>query len=66
LFELLPGPPILTRDNLDSMTIDNVLSAPMAAALNLTPASLEAIAPEYLTDATSRGRFNTYRSRGRR
>ena len=66
LFELLPGPPILTRDNLDSMKTDNVLSAPMAAELNLTPASLEAVAPEYLTDATPRGRFNTYRARAHR
>jgi len=66
LFELLPGPPILARDNLDSMKTDNVLSAPMAAELTLTPASLEAVAPEYLTDATPRGRFNTYRARAHR
>jgi len=66
LFELLPGPPLLTRDNLDSMKVDNVLSAPMAAELAMTPASLEAVAPEYLTDATSRGRFNTYRAQAHR
>jgi NADH dehydrogenase len=66
LFELLPGPPMLTRDNLDSMKHDSVLSAPLAAELGITPASLEAIAPEYLTDATSRGRFNVYRARAHR
>lgn len=62
LFELLPGPPLLTRDNLDSMKTDSVLAAPMAAELSITPASLEAVAPEYLNDATSRGRFNIYRA----
>lgn len=63
LFELLPGAPLLTRDNLDSMKTDNVLAQPIAAELELTPASLEAIAPEYLADATARGRFNAYRAR---
>jgi len=66
LFECLPGPPLLTRDNLDSMKHDNVLSAPIAPELGLVPASLEAVAPEYLADMTVRGRFNQYRSRGHR
>jgi uncharacterized protein YbjT (DUF2867 family) len=66
LFELLPGAPILTRDNLDSMKIDCVLSAPMAADLKLTPSSLEAVMPEYLGGATPRGRLNAYRMRAHR
>ena len=66
LFELLPGEPVLTRDNLDSMKIDNVLSAPMAAELGIMPTSLEAVAPEYLNDLTPRGRFNLYRARAHR
>nr|WP_314546633.1 complex I NDUFA9 subunit family protein [uncultured Massilia sp.] len=53
LFELLPGEPILTRDNLDSMRVDNVVSASTKAltaealAIKVTP--LEAVAPQYLS-----------------
>ncbi len=66
LFECLPGPPLVTRDNLDSMKIDNVLMAPIAPELGIVPASLEAVAPEYLADMTVRGRFNLYRARAHR
>jgi NADH dehydrogenase len=52
LFELLPGEPILTRDNLDSMTVDNVLdpAAPdlTAASLGIKLTALEVVAPHYL------------------
>lgn len=52
LFELLPGEPVLTRDNLDSMTVDNVLdpAAPhlTAAPLGIKLTPLEAVAPHYL------------------
>jgi NADH dehydrogenase len=52
LFELLPGEPILTRDNLDSMRVDNVVSASTkaltAAALGIKLTALEAVAPQYL------------------
>ncbi len=46
--EHAPGGPIMSRDNLDSMQIDNVAHAPMSADLDLTPTPLEAIAPLYL------------------
>jgi uncharacterized protein YbjT (DUF2867 family) len=49
VFELAPGVPMLTRDNLDSMKVDNVTSGPTAPELQVTPSSLEAIAPGYLT-----------------
>jgi uncharacterized protein YbjT (DUF2867 family) len=62
LFEMLPGPPMLTRDNLDSMKTDNVMTGPIAPELGITPTSLEAVAPEYLSGLTLRERLNTYRS----
>ena len=44
-FELLPGMPMLTRDNLDSMTVDNVvdpaIQATTAAALGIKLTALE-------------------------
>lgn len=46
----LPGPPMLSRDNLDSMQVDNVASGklPGLAHLGVTPSALAAIAPLYL------------------
>ncbi|WP_158900029.1 complex I NDUFA9 subunit family protein [Burkholderia sp. L27(2015)] len=66
LFEMLPGPPMLTRDNLDSMKTDNVMSGPIAPELGITPTSLEAVAPEYLSGLTLRERMNIYRSNAHR
>lgn len=52
LFELLPGEPLLSRDNLDSMKTDNVLLAHegvlTADALGIKLTPLEAVAPHYL------------------
>ena len=50
LMELLPGQPLMSRDNLDSMRIDNVASGrlPGLAVLGITPAALGAIVPGYL------------------
>jgi NADH dehydrogenase len=49
LLEHLPGEPMLTRDNLDSMKVDNVAAAPIDPELGIEPTSLEAVAPYYLT-----------------
>jgi len=53
LFELLPGTPLITRDNLDSMKADNILhpgaKALTAAALGIKLTALEAVAPQYLS-----------------
>jgi len=48
--ELLPGDPLLSRDNLDAMKTDNIASGqlPGLRDLGITPASLAAIAPTYL------------------
>jgi uncharacterized protein YbjT (DUF2867 family) len=50
IMEWLPGEPLMSRDNLDSMRVDNVASGavPGLQALGITPASLSAIAPGYL------------------
>lgn len=52
LFEMLPGDPVISRDNLDSMKTDNVVDpqtqALTAGALGIKLTSLEAVAPYYL------------------
>ena len=48
--ELMPGEPLLSRDNLDSMKLPNVATGhhPGLQALGITPAALLAVAPTYL------------------
>lgn len=52
LFELLPGEPVITRDNLDSMKVDNVIDPAIQAltadTLGIKLTALEAVAPHYL------------------
>jgi len=50
LMALAPGEPVLSRDNLDSMTAPNVANGnlPGLDALGITASTLEAIAPSYL------------------
>lgn len=50
LMELAPGAPLMSRDNLDSMAIDNICSGqrPGLAALGIAPAAVSAVAPGYL------------------
>ncbi len=50
LMELMPGEPLMSRDNLDSMRVPNIASGNLAGleALGITPAALEAVAPTYL------------------
>ncbi len=66
-FELLPGAPILSRDNLDSMKVDNVvdpaIQATTAAALGIKLTALEAVAPHYLSPSE---RFDDFRARAGR
>ena len=61
VMELLPGP-LLTRDNLASMQHDSVCEGPFPRAFDLTPTSLEAIAPEYLAPIALKSRFDTFRA----
>lgn len=48
LLEHMPGGPVMTRDNLDSMKVDNVRRSALADELGITWTSLEAVAPYYL------------------
>ena len=52
LFELLPGDPLVSRDNLDSMLVDNVVAADThaltAESLGIKLTSIESAAPHYL------------------
>lgn len=50
LMELAPGQPLMSRDNLDSLEVDNVAtgSLPGLAALGIRPSPLAGIAPGYL------------------
>ena len=63
LFALLPGQPIISRDNLDSMLVDNVVAADTRAltaeALGIKLTAIESVAPHYLT---RHNRLDDYRS----
>jgi uncharacterized protein YbjT (DUF2867 family) len=64
---LLPGEPLISADNLDSMQVDNVvdpaIQATTAAALGIKLSALEAIAPHYLG---AHERFDDFRARAGR
>lgn len=60
LLELLPGK-LMTRDNLASMSVDNVCSTEFPAVFGFRPAPLEAIVPQYLAGTSSRARYSGYR-----
>jgi len=66
-FELLPGTPVLSRDNLDSMKVDNVVDSSTqvltAEALGIKLTALEAVAPQYLSPT---GRIDVLRERAGR
>jgi NADH dehydrogenase len=51
LLEWAPGGPLMSRDNLDSMRVDNVATGqvPGLQALGITPSALQPIATDYLT-----------------
>lgn len=51
IMEVMPGEPLLSRDNLDSMQVDNVSTGvlPGLDALGITASSLRAIGPTYLS-----------------
>ncbi len=66
--ERLPGTPLMSRDNLDSMRVANVASGklPGLERLGVEPAALEAIAPRYLGHVSGEKRLEAWRARARR
>jgi NADH dehydrogenase len=64
LMEALPGQPLMSRDNLDSMRVPNVASGslPGLASLGITPTAMEAVAPGYLGARFGRARLERWRA----
>ena len=62
--ELAPGEPLMSRDNLASMKVDNVATGllPGLAALGITAASAAGVAPTYLGHRGPRSRLNHWRA----
>ena len=62
--ELMPGTPLMSRDNLLSMRVPNVATAqgPGLDALGIEAASLQAVAPSYLSPHQGVARFNRWRA----
>ena len=64
--ECLPGVPLMSRDNLDSMRTPNIAggSLPTLTALGIQPAAVTTIAPTYLQPSQARaGRLDRLRAR---
>ena len=62
--ELSPGEPLMSRDNLASMKVDNVATGQLAglAALGITAASAAGVAPGYLGHRGPRSKLNRWRA----
>jgi uncharacterized protein YbjT (DUF2867 family) len=63
--ECLPGEPLLSRDNLASLSVPNVLSGqlPGLADLGIQASSLEAVLPTYLSRDGGVARLDAWRAR---
>jgi len=59
-FEHLPGK-LITRDNLRSMTVDNVCQGPFPTVFGFAPSAIEAVVPDYLAAGHLRARYDQYR-----
>lgn len=68
MMELLPGEPLMSRDNVASMSVANVATGalPGLQALGITPAALPPIAAIYLGPAQGRARYGALRANARR
>ena len=55
VLEHMPGGPLMSRDNLDSMKVDNVVSRDGFQELGIDPTALEAVASFYLSGSSVRG-----------
>ncbi|MFP8834827.1 complex I NDUFA9 subunit family protein [Hydrogenophaga sp. XSHU_21] len=68
MMELLPGEPLMSRDNVAAMRVPNVASGslPDLRGLGITPASVGAVAPTYLNDRNGRSQLLHLRERSGR
>jgi NADH dehydrogenase len=64
LMALMPGEPLMSSDNLDSMRVASVATpgASGLAELGIAPAALEAVAPLYLSPGQGEARFDHWRA----
>jgi uncharacterized protein YbjT (DUF2867 family) len=61
VMELMPIK-LLSRDNVRSMLVDSLCSAPIASELSVTPTSLDVVVPEYLLNSSPRAAYDSFRS----
>lgn len=63
VMECLPGEPLISRDNVDSLRVDNVATGtlPGLAELGITPSALEAVMPMLLAHRDSVARLDVWR-----
>lgn len=68
LMECLPGEPLMSRDNLASLTVPNVASGqfPGLERLGIVPSSVKSLAPLYLAGGAARNRLLQWRKTARR
>jgi NADH dehydrogenase len=64
VMELMPGLPLMSRDNILSMRVPNVATGQLPGLddLGIRPSSLLAVAPSYLSPGQGVARFNRWRS----
>jgi NADH dehydrogenase len=67
MMELAPGIPLMSRDNLDSMQVDNIATpgVPGLQVIGIQPSALAAIAPSFLRPDAGDQMLNRRRSAGR-
>jgi NADH dehydrogenase len=67
LMELAPGQPLMSRDNLRSMQVDNVASGKALGLkdLNIQASSVSSIAPGYLGHKGACTKLDAFRAKGR-
>lgn len=68
VMELLPGEPLMSRDNVASMSVPNVATGtlPGLKALGIEATALEAVGPGYLGRDAGRARLDRWRATARR
>ena len=68
MLELLPGTPMMSRDNLDSMKVPSVASRrlPTLQELDITPRTLESVMPPILARRHGLARLDPWRALARR
>ena len=65
LMELMPGTPLMSRDNVDSMRVPNVAGGqlPGLASLGISASPMASVVPEYLSPGRGLARLDRWRAR---